>query len=151
MSNKLWTKQWLRYVKSRQSSSNKLYWEKKVKNYHTSQLELSKRIWTMKYWVSDMSKYKSSVTQHTPPCNSKVCSQCGKMPTHDFQYHPTKTVVCCKCNKCGHFQVVCRSKKTDKVQQIVDKNDEDYFLNSYRIKSKSLKNPGRLLYNSMVY
>ena len=50
------------------------------------------------------------------------------MCEEDFRYCPGKTGVCCKCNKYGHFQVVSRLKKTDKVQQIVNENNKDYIL-----------------------
>ena len=111
--------------------------KKDVKYYHMSQLELFKRNLDNKFWVSDKSKCKHSVTRHTPPSSSKDCSRCGKTPTHHFQYCPAKTAVCCKCNNCGYFQVVCWSKKPNKVQKIVKKNDKDYILLITKSKAKA--------------
>ena len=48
-----------------------------------------------------------------------TCTWCGKCPVHDKAQCPARNQTCNKCNKLGHFAVVCRtSKKSRQVQTL---------------------------------
>ena len=52
---------------------------------------------------------KGSQSSATSRDNPKGCSRCGKLGFHDKANYPAKDAICRRCNKRGHFQVVCRS------------------------------------------
>ena len=59
----------------------------------------------------------------------KPCSRCGKSSSHEYNNCSARNAVCCQCHKRGHYQVVCRTDKSGKVQQVVEEeNSDDYFL-----------------------
>ena len=43
------------------------------------------------------------------------CSRCGKTPGHNQQHCPARLATCHKCQKKGHFQKMCRTKKVETV------------------------------------
>ena len=49
-------------------------------------------------------------TSQPQMANNSVCSRCGKSPSHSKDRCPAREATCRKCNKKGHFRVVCRSK-----------------------------------------
>lgn len=52
--------------------------------------------------------------KRTPPKSTEkqeICQKCGKSPSHSKQRCPAQDVICRKCKKKGHYEVVCRSSK----------------------------------------
>ena len=49
----------------------------------------------------------SVAISHKP--GREQCSRCGRYPAHKKDQCPAKDQICRKCNKRGHFQVMCRS------------------------------------------
>ena len=60
------------------------------------------------------------------------CARCGKSPKHDLDKCPARNAVCRKCKKRGHYQVVCRTGKPGRVQQVSEdteeKDNDSFFL-----------------------
>ena len=52
--------------------------------------------------------------------DAMFCTRCGKVPPHDFQHCPARRAICRKCQKQGHYQAVCRSGHSKRVQQVTD-------------------------------
>ena len=52
--------------------------------------------------------------------DARFCTRCGKVPPHDFQHCPARRAICRKCQKQGHYQAVCRSGHSKRVQQVTD-------------------------------
>lgn len=73
---------------------------------------------------------KSAGNPHRKSCVSPAkfkCSWCGKSPSHDRAKCPARDAACRKCQKKGHFAVVCRSTKAVRtVQQQEEDNDETF-------------------------
>ena len=56
-----------------------------------------------------------------------MCSRCGKSTNHDIGVCPAKDAICRVCEKKGHFQRACRSKKSSSVKETPKQSDE-FFL-----------------------
>ena len=54
------------------------------------------------------------------------CTRCGKVPGHNPQHCPAKLATCHKCQKKGHFQKMCKTKKVEAVS--TERNSEQVFL-----------------------
>ena len=54
------------------------------------------------------------------------CTRCGKVPGHNPQHCPAKQATCHKCQKKGHFQKMCKTKKVEAVS--TERNSEQVFL-----------------------
>ena len=46
-----------------------------------------------------------------------VCTRCGKIPGYSQQHCPAKQATCHKCQKRGHFQKMCKTRKIETVFQ----------------------------------
>ncbi|XP_068733036.1 uncharacterized protein [Montipora capricornis] len=61
-----------------------------------------------------------------PSKNDRPCFWCGRQ-SHDRKYCPARDTICNNCNKKGHFQSVCLSKKPypRKVHAVEEQEEED--------------------------
>ena len=79
--------------------------------------------------ISGQSQQVNRATPQSHPCNSPVCTRCGKSPNHDREHCPAKDATCRKCAKKGHYQAMCRSTlKVGGVQAGHSEPSDDYFL-----------------------
>ena len=59
----------------------------------------------------------------------KPCSRCGKKSSHEYHSCPARNAICRQCHKRGHYQTVCWTGKSGKVQQVVkEESSNEYFL-----------------------
>ena len=66
------------------------------------------------------------------------CSRCGKTPGHSRQHCPARQATCHKCQKKGHFQKMCRTKKVETVSTGEESCDQ-VFLGAVESSGKSWK------------
>ena len=57
----------------------------------------------------------------------KICSRCGKSPSHGCPQCPAREATCRKCGKKGHYQVVCRSAQSIR---LIAADQEEVFIAS---------------------
>ena len=63
---------------------------------------------------------KEKQSQPNPKKSKKSCRWCGRQQ-HKQELCPAKDVICTKCQKKGHFQAVCLSKKKPMEMQSINK------------------------------
>ena len=93
---------------------------------------------------SDTPHQNCKGTQHRPGHRQIVNSTrgytwCGKFPLNDRDHCPARDSKCQKCNKCGYFQVVCRTTKVGAIQGNPDRSESpnDVFNGGLQIKCLS--------------
>jgi hypothetical protein len=63
---------------------------------------------------------------------SKSCPRCGRNPSHPAKECPAKKAVCRRCSRTGHYEVKCRSKNVNEVDEedcchsTCDESEDEY-------------------------
>ena len=65
-------------------------------------------------------------TSQSQMANNSVCSRCGKSPSHSKDRCPAREATCRKCNKKGHFRVVCKSKVPRNAVGEIEEEDDAF-------------------------